>query len=252
LSKKKKTFLIALTTLLFFGALMFSLRQPLSETRANTAAQNKLAADKTGASDKPKLDKQKTGEQEPEVATTETETSETEVKLDAKSDGNSSSTSNGSTSSGGSTSSSGSTSGSGGSSGGSTSGGGSGDGTTPAKPAETKPAPPAPAPTPTKYVVSNPGVFYEVEGSAVPGNKDYAEFSIRMNSSSNYAAQLQELRAVILPVLGESITNQIIEIAKTKTDVTVQFYRCFETDAKKVCISSSGNNPLVSFQSWQK
>jgi len=94
--------------------------------------------------------------------------------------------------------------------------------------------------------------FYEVEGSVMPDNKDYAELSIRMNSSSNYPAQLQELKTVILPVLGESKANQIIEIAKTKTDVTVQFYRCFETDVKKVCISSSGNNPLVSFQSWQR
>lgn len=94
--------------------------------------------------------------------------------------------------------------------------------------------------------------FYKIEGSVVPGNKDYADLSIRMNSSENYNVQLQELKTVILPVLGEDITNQVISIAKTKTDINVEFRKVFKNDTREVCVSSCGNNPLVSFQSWQK
>ena len=119
---------------------------------------------------------------------------------------------------------------------------------------EPKPTPkPKPKPTkPTTYVVTNPGIFYSVRGPAVPGNKDYPELSIDMDITKNYDAQLRELRKIIQPVLGENITNQIIEEAEKKTADTVEIYKSFETDTKKVSISSNYGNPLVSFKSWQK
>ena len=119
---------------------------------------------------------------------------------------------------------------------------------------EPKPTPkPKPKPTkPTTYVVTNPGIFYSVSGSPVPGDKDYAELTICMDITNNYDAQLRELRKIIQPVLGESITNQIIETAKKKTVDTIEIYKSFETDTKKVSIGSNYGNPLVSFNSWQK
>jgi len=86
----------------------------------------------------------------------------------------------------------------------------------------------------------------------MPGNKDYAELSIDMDITKNYDIQLRELRKIIQPVLGENITNQIIEVAKKKTADTVEIYKRFETDTKEVSIGSSYGNPIVSFQSWQK
>jgi len=119
---------------------------------------------------------------------------------------------------------------------------------------EPKPTPkPKPKPTkPTTYVVTNPGIFYSVRGPAVPGDKEYPELSIDMDITKNYDAQLRELRKIIQPVLGESITNQIIETAKKKTVDTIEIYKSFETDTKKVSIGSNYGNPLVSFKSWQK
>jgi len=119
---------------------------------------------------------------------------------------------------------------------------------------EPKPTPkPKPKPTkPTTYVVTNPGIFYSVRGPAVPGDKDYPEISIDMDITKDYDAQLRELRKIIQPVLGESITNQIIEEAEKKTADTVKIYKSLETDTKIVSISSSYNNIIVSFQSWQK
>jgi len=86
----------------------------------------------------------------------------------------------------------------------------------------------------------------------VPGDKDYPEMSIDMDITKDYDAQLRELRKIIQPVLGESITNQIIEEAEKKTADTVKIYKSLETDTKIVSISSSYNNIIVSFQSWQK
>ncbi len=126
------------------------------------------------------------------------------------------------------------------------------------------PPPPPPEPTPsrpTTYTVSNPGIFYEVAGSAVPGNKNYAEFSIIMNCMNRqtrqydaelYKKQIQELRATILPVLGESITNQIIKAAERKTHSDVRISEKFETATKKVRIVSTPGYSLVQFDSWAK
>ena len=271
MSKKKKTFLIALTTLLFFGALMFSLRQPLSETRANTAAQNKLAADNKTDS-VPKVDKQKPGEQEKNGSVTET--TETEVKLDAntaaKSGGSSSSASSGSKSSSGSTSgsggsssgstsgsggsSSGSTSGSGGSSGGSTSGsggtsGGSGSSgsTTPTKPPTPKPPTPAPALKPFSVPASNS--FNDVYQSTDSGR---AELLIVMDSSENYEAQLNQLYSIIAPVVGSQLANQIVGYARTKTDAYISLDRSWSVSGRTLELGSTWGDWGVSFYSWRK
>jgi energy-coupling factor transporter ATP-binding protein EcfA2 len=129
-------------------------------------------------------------------------------------------------------------------------------------PTPTPPPPPEPTPSrPTTYTVSNPGIFYEVEGSAVPGNKRYAELSIimicmnrqtRQYDAELYKKQIQELRATILPVLGESITNQVIKAAESKTHTDVRISERFETATKKVWIASNPGDSLVSFQSWSK
>jgi len=102
------------------------------------------------------------------------------------------------------------------------------------------------------YPIPKTHHFYEIRGSVMPGNKDYAELSIDMDITKNYDIQLRELRKIIQPVLGENITNQIIEVAKKKTADTVEIYKRFETDTKEVSIGSSYGNPIVSFQSWQK
>jgi len=102
------------------------------------------------------------------------------------------------------------------------------------------------------YPIPKTHHFYEIRGSVMPGNKDYAELSIDMDITKNYDIQLRELRKIIQPVLGESITNQIIEEAEKKTADTVKIYKRFETDTKEVSIGSSYGNPIVSFQSWQK
>jgi len=86
----------------------------------------------------------------------------------------------------------------------------------------------------------------------VPGDKDYPEISIDMDITKDYDAQLRELRKIIQPVLGESITNQIIKKAKEKTVDTKEIYLEKSTDTKIVSISSSYGNIIVSFQSWQK
>jgi len=102
------------------------------------------------------------------------------------------------------------------------------------------------------YPIPKTHHFYEIRGSVMSGNKDYAELSIDMDITKNYDIQLRELRKIIQPVLGENITNQIIEVAKKKTADTVEIYKRFETDTKEVSIGSSYGNPIVSFQSWQK
>jgi len=102
------------------------------------------------------------------------------------------------------------------------------------------------------YPIPKTHHFYEIRGSVMPGNKDYAELSIDMDITKNYDIQLRELRKIIQPVLGENITNQIIQVAKKKTADTVEIYKRFETDTKEVSIGSSYGNPIVSFQSWQK
>jgi len=102
------------------------------------------------------------------------------------------------------------------------------------------------------YPIPKTHHFYEIRGSVMPGNKDYAELSIDMDITKNYDIQLRELRKIIQPVLGENITNQIIKEAEKKTADTVKIYKRFETDTKEVSIGSSYGNPIVSFQSWQK
>jgi hypothetical protein len=134
---------------------------------------------------------------------------------------------------------------------------------TPSPPSTSAPTPaPAPAPSrPTTYVVPSAHHFDAIEGSSMPGNKDYAEFSIIMNCMNRqtrqydaelYKLQLQELRTVILPVLGEDITNKIIQAAERKTHKNIAITERFETDTKKVIIGSTPGYSLVHFQSWAK
>jgi cytoskeletal protein RodZ len=123
---------------------------------------------------------------------------------------------------------------------------------------------PTPAPTPsrpTAYVAPSTHHFYKVKGSSMPGNKKYAEFSIIMDCVNHqtgqydaelYKLQLQELRTVILPVLGEDITNKIIQAAERKTHENITIDEAFETDTKKVVIGSTPGYSLVHFQSWAK
>jgi hypothetical protein len=132
---------------------------------------------------------------------------------------------------------------------------------TPSPPPTSAPTP-APAPSrPTAYVAPSTHHFYAIEGSSMPGNKKYAEFSIIMDCVNHqtgqydaelYKLQLQELRTVILPVLGEDITNKIIQAAERKTHENITIDEAFETDTKKVVIGSTPGYSLVHFQSWAK
>ena len=131
----------------------------------------------------------------------------------------------------------------------------------PAQPPESKPTPPPVPPKPTNYVIPSTHHFYEVRGSVDPSDKNKAELTITLNCMNRstgiydaqlYETQLQELRTIILPVLGEQITQEILAIAKTKTNINVDFGKFFETDTKKVSIGTSYGNPLVGFKSWQK
>ena len=111
------------------------------------------------------------------------------------------------------------------------------------------------------YSIPKSHHFYDIEGSSMPGNKDYAEFSIIMNCMNRqtrqydtelYKLQLQELRTVILPVLGEDITNKIIQAAERKTHENITIDETFETDTKKVDIGSTPGYYHVHFKSWAK
>ena len=102
------------------------------------------------------------------------------------------------------------------------------------------------------YPIPKSHHFYEVRGSIDPNDKNKAELTINMNSSENYDLQLQELQKIIQPILGDQITQEILAIARTKTNKNVEFGKFFETDTKKVAIIANYNNPLVGFKSWMK
>ena len=252
MSKKKRNVIILVTTLLFFGALLFNLKYPLmSETSAEPgkiAQENVVNDSEDGGTDTVNKNSKAVDKLDEKDQAQEKDSSEDEVKLDANTDDQ---TAN----SGGDKSSSSNKSSSGNTSSGKSSGGSSAPSTpkTEPKPApkpEPKPEPkPAPKPALKPFSVPASNSFAFVEKGTPPGE---AELIIGLNSSDNYEAQLNELYNVIAPVVGSSLANQIISYARTKTKAHMSLDESWPITGRELEIGSTWGDWSVSFYSWRK
>jgi len=272
LSKKKRNVIILVTTLLFFGALLFNLKYPLmSETSAEPgkiAQENVVNDSEDGGTDTVNKNSKAVDKLDEKDQAQEKDSSEDEVKLDANTDDQ---TAN----SGGNKSSSSNKSSSGNTSSGKSSGGSSAPSTpkTEPKPApkpepkpepkpapkpepkpEPKPAPkpepkPEPKPTLKPFIVPASNSFCDVYQSTDP---DEAELLIVMDSSNNYEVQLNELYNVIAPVVGSSLANEIKEYAREKTDAYISLDRSWSVPGRTLELGSTWGFWGVSFYSWRK
>lgn len=264
MSKKKRNVIILVTTLLFFGALLFNLKYPLMpETSAGPgkiAQENAVNDSEDGGTDTVNKNSKAVDKLDEKDQAQEKDSSEDEVKLDANTDDQ---TAN----SGGNKSSSSNKSSSGNTSSGKSSGGSSAPSTpkTEPKPApkpepkpEPKPAPkpapkpepkPEPKPTLKPFIVPASNSFCDVYQSTDP---DRAELLIVMDSSNNYEVQLNELYNVIAPVVGSSLANQIKDYAETKTDAYISLDRSWSVSGRTLELGSTWGSWGVSFYSWRK
>ncbi len=249
MSKKKKNIIIAVTALLFFGALLFNLKYPLmSETTADPGKIVQENSVKDSKGDSKADDVNKTGEavdrqekedqgqdKEPSSEDKTSEPKSTTVKPDTStSNKRSNHTKTPTTKTDNQVK-------------------------TPAKPPAPapEPTPPAPAPAPAPadkpFIVPEPNNFASVS-KYTSADPDRPELSITMNSFVNYEAQLQQLYSTIESALGSSIANEIVNYARKKPEGEVG--RNIDIDREWLVGSrelwlSSGADYSVGFWSWR-
>lgn len=255
MSKKKKNILIAVTTFLFFGALLFNLKYPLmSESTAEPSKTVQENMSKIGDVDNKAVNKQdkekqvqeKVSDSSSSIANSDSNLStankdNSQAKLDSKTadkdtsqakptaDKSSNQTSTGKASN-------------------------NKPSTTPApKPApDPKPTPaptPKPAPALKPFSVPASNSFNCVSQYTDPGR---VELSIVMDSSNNYDIQLKELYNIIAPVVGSATANQIVSYARTKTDAHMSLDKSWYVQGRELVIGSTWGSWGVSFNSWRE
>lgn len=256
MSKKKKNILIAITTFLFFGALLFNLKYPLmSESTAapNETVQKNMS--KIGDVDNKavnKQDKEKQVQEKVSDSSSNTANSDSnlstankdnsQAKLDSKTaDKDTSQAKPTADKSSNQTSTTGKVS-------------NNKPSTTPApKPVpDPKPTPaptPKPAPALKPFSVPASNSFNYVSQYTDPGR---VELSIVMDSSNNYDIQLKELYNVIAPVVGSATANQIVSYARTKTDAHMSLDKSWYVQGRELVIGSTWGSWGVSFNSWRE
>ncbi len=256
MSKKKKNILIAVTTFLFFGALLFNLKYPLMYE--STAEPNKIVQENRGkigdvdnkavnTQDKEKQVQEKVSDSSSNTANSDSNLStankdNSQAKLDSKTaDKDTSQAKPTADKSSNQTSTTGKVS-------------NNKPSTTPApKPVpDPKPTPaptPKPAPAPKSFVVPTSNSFSSVEQFSDP---DRAEILIVLNSAYDYDIQLNEIYNVISPVIVSQIANQIVNYARTKTTARMELDRSWFVSGRTLEIGSTWGSWCVSFYSWRK
>jgi hypothetical protein len=256
MSKKKKNILIAVTTFLFFGALLFNLKYPLmSESTAEPSKTVQENMSKIGDVDNKavnKQDKEKQVQEKVSDSSSSTANSDSnlstankdnsQAKLDSKTaDKDTSQAKPTADKSSNQTSTTGKVS-------------NNKPSTTPApKPApDPKPTPaptPKPAPALKPFSVPASNSFNCVSQYTDPGR---VELSIVMDSSNNYDIQLKELYNIIAPVVGSATANQIVSYARTKTDAHMSLDKSWYVQGRELVIGSTWGSWGVSFNSWRE
>lgn len=266
MSKKKKNILIAVTTFLFFGALLFNLKYPLmSESTAEPSKTVQENMSKIGDVDNKavnKQDKEKQAQEKVSDSSSSTANSDSnlstankdnsQAKLDSKTaDKDTSQAKPTADKSSNQTSTTGKVS-------------NNKPSTTPApKPAPDPKPTPVPIPKPAPAPAPKPAPAPALKPFSVPASNSFAsvsqytdpgrvELSIVMDSSNNYDIQLKELYNVIAPVVGSATANQIVSYARTKTEAHMALDKEWYVQGRTLEIVSTWGSWGVSFKCWRE
>jgi hypothetical protein len=102
------------------------------------------------------------------------------------------------------------------------------------------------------YPIPKTNHFSLIEGSLKPGDPQKAELKIYLDCERDFEKQLKELEGIIQPILGPSVTKEIISYMKTKTSRSVPLDKWWETNNKEINVSSGYDSYIVEFLSWKK
>jgi putative cell wall-binding protein len=102
------------------------------------------------------------------------------------------------------------------------------------------------------YPIPESHHFFQIEGSVKPSDPDYAELVIYLDCEKDFDKQLKELEGIIQPILGPSVTKEIISYMKTKTSRSVPLDKWWKTNNKEITVSSGYDSYIVEFLSWGK
>jgi hypothetical protein len=102
------------------------------------------------------------------------------------------------------------------------------------------------------YPIPKTNHFFLIEGSLKPSDPQKAELKIYLDCEKDFDKQLKELEGIIQPILGPSVTKEIISYMKTKTSRSVPLDKWWKTNNKEITVSSGYDSYIVEFLSWKK